>query len=85
MPSRDRRKSGAEVVMKVGIMLWRSVIDAIDGGRANRLRERRFLRSERDGCVVGVRMSFVRTMSSGARRTPAMPAAATATPNEARG
>lgn len=84
-PSRDRRKSGADVVMNVGKVLCRSVIDAIDGGRANILRERRFLRSARGACVVGVSMSFVRTMSSGARRTPAMPAAATATPNEASG
>ena len=84
-PSRDRRKSGADVVMKVGTMLCRSVIDAIDGGRANRLRECKFLRSERGDCVVGVKMSFVRMMSSGARRTPAKPAAATATPSEARG
>ena len=83
--SRERRKSGADVVMKVGKVLCSSVIAAIDGGRVNMLRERRFLRKERGGCVEGVRMSFVRMMSSGARTTPAIPAAATATPSDARG
>lgn len=37
---------------------------------------------ERGGCVEGVRMSFVRAMSRGARTMPAIPAAETATAKE---
>ena len=41
--------------------------------------------TDRGGCVDGVRMSFVRAISRGARRIPAMPAAETATRSEASG
>ena len=42
-------------------------------------------RIERGGWVAGVRMSLVRAMSSGARRTPARPAAETDTSRDASG
>lgn len=84
-PSRERRKRGPDVVRKVGIVECRIVIVAKDGGRVRMLRELSDLRSERGACVEGVSMSFVRMMSSGARTTPAIPAAATAMPKEASG
>lgn len=40
---------------------------------------------DRGGCVEGVRMSFVRAISRGARMMPATPAAETATANEPSG
>ena len=40
---------------------------------------------DRGGCVDGVKISFVRAISRGARRIPVMPAAETATRSEASG
>jgi hypothetical protein len=85
MPSLERRTIGVDAEISVGMVECRKVMGRIDDGQSSDGRARREARSERGGWVVGVRMSLVRTMSSGASRIPAMLDAATAMPMEAKG
>jgi hypothetical protein len=81
----ERRKIGVEVAINVGRMEWRIVAGAMDEGTIHDLSERNVGIIERGGCVLGVRMIFVRAISIGASTRPAMPEAATAATMERNG
>ncbi len=85
IPSFERRKRGKEAERRVGRVEWRSVTGAIAQGRVQEDRDWRVESMERGGCVDGVRMSWVRAMSRGARSMPVTPAADMATAREVRG
>lgn len=84
-PSFDRRKSGVDADIKVGIVAFRIVTGAIENGRVQELNDLKVERTDRGGCIEGVNISFVRTISRGARTIPATPAAEIATAREMRG
>ena len=65
--------------MKVGSVACSTTVGASEIGKVHVGKDFRVAMMERGGCVEGVRVSFVRTMSRGARTMPAMPAAETAT------
>ena len=85
MPSFDRKKRGVDAEIRVGRVECRMVVGAIENGNVQLGRVLRVAIMDRGGWVDGVRISFVRAMSIGARMTPATPAADMATPSEARG
>ena len=64
--------------MKVGRVECRRVTGVIEKGSVHEGRLCSVGTRDRGGCVDGVIMSFVRTMSMGAKITPAIPAALTA-------
>ena len=81
----DRRNKGSDVEMKVGSIECKIVIGAIEIGSIQDGSVCRVDMIDRGGCVEGVSMSFVRAISRGARITPAILAAATATARDAIG
>ena len=85
MLSFDLRNKGVDAEMRVGRVECRSAIGAIEIGSVQLGRVWRVAMIDRGGCVDGVRMSFVRAISRGARRIPVMPAAETATSSEESG
>ena len=85
MARRERRISGVETVSRGESVAWRTVTGRMEGGQMREGRERSEARRERGESLVGVRMSCVRMMSSGARSRPAIPEAATTIPMVARG
>ncbi len=85
MPSFDLKNSGVDAEMSVGRVECKNAVGAIEKGKVQLGRVCMVASMERGGCVDGVRMSFVRAMSNGARMIPAMPAAETATAKEASG
>ena len=85
MPRRDRRKRGVQAERRVGRVEWRRVTGAMEKGRVHDGRDCNVGSRDLGRCVEGVSISFVRTMSSGARMIPAMPAALTAAMRLAKG
>ena len=77
-PRRARRKRGVEADIKVGTMEWRMVTGAMENGRVQDGRDCNVGRRDLGGCIEDVSISFVRAISSGANRIPAIPAAPTA-------
>lgn len=71
--------------MKVGRVVYKTVTGAMDNGNVQEGRDLRVDIIDRGGCVEGVRISFVRAISRGARRIPAMLAAETVTAREMSG
>lgn len=65
--------------MKVGRVECKIVVGAIVAGSVQLGRVFRVAMIDLGGCVDGVTISFVRTISRGAKMAPAMPAALTAT------
>ena len=82
---KERRKSGVEEEMKVGIVAWRRVAGRREGAMEKVGRREREGYMVRGGAEVGVTMRRVRMRSSGARSVAAMAVAATATPSDMRG
>lgn len=82
IPIFDRRKSGVEAEIKVGTVECKIVVGAIERGSVHEGRVWRVARIDRGGWVEGVSISFVRAMSSGARKMPARPTAETETRRE---
>ena len=85
MPSLFRSTRGVDADISVGRVEWRIAVGAMEKGRVHVGRLFNVARIDRGGCVEGVRMSFVRAMSSGARRMPARPAAETETRRDTTG
>ena len=85
IPNLDRRKSGVDADINVGIVECRSAVGAREKGNVQLGRVFKVASIDRGGWVDGVRISLVRAMSIGARIIPAMPAAETATVRDARG
>ncbi len=85
MPSFDRNNSGVDAEINVGKVEWSSAVGAIENGNVQLGKVLRVASIDRGGCVEGVKMSFVRAISRGARMMPATPAAETATASEPRG
>ena len=81
----DLRNKGVDAETKVGRVECKNATGAIEKGSVQLGNVWRVPMIDRGWCVDGVRMSFVRAISSGARRMPAMPAADTATSSEASG
>ncbi len=81
----DLRNKGVDAETKVGRVECRIVIGAIENGTVQLGSVWTVAMTDRGGCVEGVRMRFVRAISRGARRIPAMPAAETATRSEESG
>lgn len=71
--------------IKVGSVECSSVAGAIENGTVQFGRVLRVASIDRGGCVDGVRRSFVRAISIGARMMLAMPAADTASVKDAKG
>lgn len=69
----------------VGSVEYNNVIGAREKGRVQPGSDCRVGMSERGGCVEGVRIRYVRAMSSGARRRDARAEAVTETSREERG
>ncbi len=84
-PSFDRKNKGVDADMKVGIIAFKIVTGAIESGRDQEFNDFNADRIDRGGCVEGVRISFVRAVSKGARTMPAIPAADTTTASEVKG
>lgn len=82
IPSLALRNSGVEAEMKVGSVACRIAVGAKENGSVHVGNVLIVAMMERGGCVEGVRISFVRAMSRGARTIPAIPAAETATAKE---
>ena len=85
MPSLERRNKGVEAEIRVGIVELSIATGAIEKGNVQLGSVFKVASIDLGGCVEGVRMSFVRAMSRGARAMPAKPAAETATASEAHG
>ena len=81
----DLKNTGVDAETKVGRVECRIAIGAIENGSVQLGNVWRVAMIDRGGCVDGVRISFVRAISRGARRMPAIPAAETATRSEASG
>ena len=81
----DLKNKGVDAETKVGRVECRIAIGAIENGSVQLGNVWRVAMIDRGGCVDGVRISFVRAISRGARRMPATPAAETATRSEASG
>lgn len=84
-PRFNRRKSGVDADINVGTVAFNIVTGAIENGRVQELNDLRVERIDRGGCIDGVNISFVRTISRGARTIPAIPAAEITTASEVRG
>lgn len=78
MLSFERRKSGNDVEISVGSVECKNVTGAIDHGKVQDDRVFKVDKTDLGGCVEGVKMSFVRAISRGARMIPARLAADTA-------
>lgn len=85
IPSFERRKRGVDADISVGRVEWMIAVGASEKGRVQLGRVWMVAMMERGGWVEGVRMSFVRAMSRGARIMPAIPAAETETAREVSG
>lgn len=85
IPNLDLRTSGVHPYIRVGIVECKIATGAIEIGRVHEGRDFNVDSKDRGGWVEGVRMSFVRAISTGARIIPAIPAAETATKREATG
>ena len=85
MPSLLRKKSGVDAENSVGSVECNSVTGAREKGRVQLGSICRVGIKERGGCVEGVRIRYVRAMSSGARRMDVRAEADTATSRDARG
>ena len=81
----ERRNKGIDAESSVESVECMRVTGAIDKGKVQDDRDLRLAIIDRGGCVEGVSMILVLAMSKGARITPAMPAAETATTSEASG
>ena len=81
----DLRNKGVDAETRVGRVECRIAIGATENGSVQLGSVWRVATIDRGGCVDGVRMSFVRAISRGARMIPAMPAAETATRSEESG
>lgn len=84
-PSFDRRNSGVDADIKVGIIAFKIVTGAIENGRVQEFNDLSVERMDRGGCIDGVNISFVRAVSNGVRMIPAIPAADITTTREVRG
>ena len=71
--------------IKVGIVAFKIVTGAIEKGSVQELKDLKVERTDRGGCIDGVNISLVRTISRGARTIPAIPAAEMTTAREVRG
>ena len=85
IPILDLRRRGVDPYIRVGNVECRIATGAIENGKVHEGRDFKVDIRDRGGWVEGVRMSFVRAMSTGARTIPAIPAAETATRREATG
>lgn len=84
-PSFDRRNKGVDTDINVGSVACKIVTGAIQNGSVHDDRDLRVDAIDRGGCVEGVRISFVRAISRGARMIPAIPAAETVTARDISG
>ena len=78
----DLRNRGIDADRKVGRVECSIAAGAIENGSVQLGSVWSVAIIDRGGCVFGVRMSFVRAMSRGARIMPATPAAETATTSD---
>lgn len=85
MLSVERRTSGVEVDIRVGMQAWSSVAGRRLDGIEKEGRRLRHGYIDRGGAEMGVTMSRVRMRSRGARMVAAMAVAATATPRDMSG
>jgi len=85
IPSFERKKRGVDAEMNVGSAECRIVGGAMENGNVQLGRLLSVARIDRGGWVEGVRIIFVRAISSGASSVPAIPAAETATTSEESG
>ena len=85
MPIFDLSNRGVETDIRVGSVECRIAVGAIQNGSVQLGSVWRVAITDLGGWVEGVRMSFVRAISRGARMIPATPAAETATAREESG
>lgn len=85
MPNRLRKNSGVDAESIVGSAECNSVTGAREMGRVQLGSICRVGMSERGGCVEGVKIRYVRAMSSGARSMAASAEAVTETSRDERG
>ena len=77
--------NGVEAEIRVGRVECMNVMGASEMGGVQDPMDRIAGNMERGACVIGVKSSLVRAMSSGARMSPAMPDAETETRRERKG